>query len=87
MTVTHIYTDNVLVADDVVDTDAERLLVRIANLANDGKLSREGDRVQTLGDPTETALLDLGLKLGFYKDNSIRRLRVRERFRSTRSEN
>ena len=68
MTVTHIYTDNVLVADDVVDTDAERLLVRIANLANDGKLSREGGRIQTLGDPTETALLDLGLKWGFYKD-------------------
>lgn len=68
MTVTHIYTDNVLVADDVVDTDAERLLVRIANLANDGKLSRDEGKIQTLGDPTETALLDLGLKWGFNKD-------------------
>lgn len=67
MTVTHIYCEGELLAADKIDPSRE-LLIRIANYANDAKISRDGDAVQTLGDPTETALLDLGLKYGIDKD-------------------
>ncbi len=41
-------------------------LIHVAVLANDAKLSFENDTHKTAGDPTETALIDLGLK---YKIN------------------
>ena len=37
-------------------------------LANDAVISRNGSETSTLGDPTETALLDLGLKYDIDKD-------------------
>ena len=37
-------------------------------LANDTEISGEEGREQTLGDPTETALADLGLKFGIDKE-------------------
>lgn len=67
MTVTHIYTDGLLSSADEVGESAP-LLMQIAGLANDAQLSHEEGRVTTLGDPTETALLDLGLKHSLPKD-------------------
>jgi Ca2+-transporting ATPase len=43
-------------------------IIRIAILANDAKLSENADTYTTTGDPTETALIDLGLKFGFNKN-------------------
>ena len=43
-------------------------LILIAVLCNDAVISREGDTVTTIGDPTETALVDLGLRFGIDKD-------------------
>ena len=43
-------------------------LVQFAVLCNDAVISREGDTVTTIGDPTETALVDLGLRFGIDKD-------------------
>lgn len=69
MTVTHIYTDGKLrpVANEL--NVSEKTLVEVANYANDATLSRETDGIKTIGDPTETALLDLGLKFGVAKDS------------------
>ena len=47
---------------------AEKLLIRSAVLANDTAISGEEGSEQTLGDPTETALADLGLKFGIDKE-------------------
>ncbi len=47
---------------------AEKLLIRSAVLANDTEISGEEGSEQTLGDPTETALADLGLKFGIDKE-------------------
>ena len=43
-------------------------LVQFAVLCNDAVISREDDSVTTIGDPTETALVDLGLRFGIDKD-------------------
>ena len=43
-------------------------LIHLAVLCNDAVISREGDTVSTIGDPTETALVDLGLRHGIDKD-------------------
>ncbi len=69
MTVTHIYTDGQLrpVANEL--NVSEKTLVEVANYASDATLSRESDGIKTIGDPTETALLDLGLKFGVAKDS------------------
>ena len=47
---------------------AEKLLIRSDVLANDTEISGEEGSEQTLGDPTETALADLGLKFGIDKE-------------------
>lgn len=44
------------------------LLVTAAVLCNDSKLRKSGGDIDILGDPTETALVDFGLKSGIYKD-------------------
>lgn len=71
MTVTHIHTDGK--TDDVrgsetVLTERQQEMIRIAVLANDSKISEEEGTVRTIGDPTETALVDLGLRFGISKD-------------------
>lgn len=48
------------------DTISEMCVAAI--LANDGKLVKEGDKLKGVGDPTETALLDLGLKYALSKE-------------------
>lgn len=50
------------------DTTSSRTLIRISVLANDAKLSGENGHIISIGDPTETALVDLGLKFEINKD-------------------
>lgn len=45
-----------------------RLLVTTGALCNDSKLKEEQGEIMTLGDPTETALVDLALRAGINKD-------------------
>ncbi|HOO11492.1 MAG TPA: calcium-translocating P-type ATPase, SERCA-type [Bacillota bacterium] len=45
-----------------------RLLVTTGVLCNDSKLKETDEGVIALGDPTETALVDLGLKVGINKE-------------------
>ena len=71
MTVTHIYTGAEI--HDVRPrsgeiSEKEQELIRIAVLANDARISEEGEGIQTIGDPTETSLVDLGLRFGISKD-------------------
>ena len=49
--------------------DHLRLLINAMTLCNDTKLTKEGDRYNLAGDPTETALVDLGIKLNMVKDD------------------
>ena len=67
MTVTQIYSDGHL-SENGADSDAIRDLIRTSILANDAVISRDNGAVTTLGDPTETALVDMGLKYGMDKD-------------------
>ena len=46
-----------------------RLLLHSMSLCNDSKIKMEGDSVKVTGDPTETALVDLGLKSSLSKDD------------------
>ncbi len=50
------------------DSDNEELSIRIGILSNDTKISREGETVRTIGDPTETSIVDFGLKKGLDKE-------------------
>ncbi len=43
-------------------------LLKASILANDAKLSIDGDSWKTTGDPTETALIDVGIKYQLIKD-------------------
>ncbi len=49
-------------------SDTVRLLIKTSVLANDGRLVEEDGETRGIGDPTETALLDLGLKFGIGKE-------------------
>lgn len=71
MTVVKIYSNETLqdvseINESLEDTDEK--LIKISILANDAKLSKEGDKWISIGDPTETALLDLGLKFNIEKN-------------------
>jgi Ca2+-transporting ATPase len=63
MTVKRIYTINGF-ADDIAD--AKKVLY-IANLCNDTQIVEENDKYRTIGDPTETALIDIALQSGIDK--------------------
>lgn len=63
MTVKEIFTINGY-ADDILD--AKKALT-IANLCNDTKVVEENGKIITLGDPTETALVDIALSVGLDK--------------------
>jgi Ca2+-transporting ATPase len=69
MTVVKIFADD-QITDAVETWHAASLqqMIRVAVLANDAKLSEEKDHYTTTGDPTETALIDWGLKFGFNKN-------------------
>ena len=57
--------------------DHYRLLLNSMILCNDSKLTKENESYKVTGDPTETALVDLGIKSNFIKtemDNEFRRI-------------
>lgn len=68
MTVVRLYTDNQESEPPTEPNEAQSQLMRIMILANDAKLSKQEDQWQTAGDPTETAMLDLGLKYNLNKN-------------------
>ena len=73
MTVVKIFTDGMLADVNPLEKEkqlstTQNQLINIAVLANDAKLT-EKDGVQTTGDPTETALIDLGLKFEINANN------------------
>ena len=49
--------------------DHLRLLMNSMILCNDTKVTKEGEEFKLAGDPTETALVDLGIKLNMLKTN------------------
>lgn len=63
MTVKRIYTVNGF-ADDIAD--AKKVLY-ISNLCNDTQIIEENSKFRTIGDPTETALIDIALQSGIDK--------------------
>lgn len=70
MTVTQLYYNNEF--KDVVDTrvngdDHLELLLTTGILCNDTQIKEDEEGPKTIGDPTETALVDLGLKYGMDK--------------------
>lgn len=67
MTVVKTFVDG-QIKEVISDSESMHRLIRIAVLANDAKLSRENGIIIGVGDPTETALTDLGLKHGADKD-------------------
>jgi Ca2+-transporting ATPase len=50
------------------ESDTNKMLMETSILANDAKMSEEDGKKQSVGDPTETALVDLGLKFDILKD-------------------
>ena len=69
MTVVKIYdngsTQNI---SDIKNIEESVPLFKASVLANDAKLSNKDGKWESIGDPTETAILDLGLKFGIVKD-------------------
>jgi Ca2+-transporting ATPase len=73
MTVVKFFTDDKITEVEKAQTagllsETQKQLIRVAIFANDAKLSEEKDHYTTAGDPTETALIDWGLKFGFNKN-------------------
>ena len=64
MTVTHIYAAGNL-SDTAADNPVIDELIKMSVLANDAVLGADG---QSIGDPTETALIDAGLKYSINKN-------------------
>lgn len=58
---------NKLEGQDGLD-DHIKLLITTGVLCNDTQIVAEGENKKTIGDPTETALVQLGLKVGLDKD-------------------
>lgn len=58
---------NKLEGQDGLD-DHIKLLITTGVLCNDTQIVVEGEKKKTIGDPTETALVQLGLKVGLDKD-------------------
>lgn len=83
MTVLRTYVDGKMNTYDVSENgkilDAETKLLQTAVLCSDAHLNIENGQPKTAGDPTETALLDVGLKFGINKnDVEIQFTRVAE---------
>ncbi len=67
MTVTEIYSAGRL-WDAGVISPAVGNVIKAGVLTNDAVVSREGGKREAVGDPTETALIDIGLKYGIEKE-------------------
>ena len=70
MTLVRAYTDGAAEAEQVTDdcSDALRGLLRLAALCCDGTVAFQGDEVQHIGDPTETAIVLAAHRSGMPKD-------------------
>lgn len=66
MTVKEIYLDGRLLAAGEADAGDRdfRLFAGAIMLCNDSKIDKKGKETKLLGDPTETALVDYGIKMG-----------------------
>mgnify|MGYP004651723641 FL=1 len=72
MTVEKIFCDNKVFGTEYKEKDDNeqyKLLLNCMILCNDTKLKKDGEKYITTGDPTETALVDLGLKSNVVKDD------------------
>lgn len=67
MTVTEVFVDGKSVEASAAN-DSVATLLQVAAMANDAKISREEGAVKTIGDPTETALVDIALAHGYDKE-------------------
>ena len=70
MTVEKVFFNNKVfdVSEKVNDVDEHyKLLLNSMILCNDSKLTKENESYKVTGDPTETALVDLGIKSNFVK--------------------
>jgi len=77
MTVKELYLGNKFFDADDIKPDEKDLgvFLQVIALCNDSKVVRvSGDKINTIGDPTETALVDFAAKKGFYKDEMDRYL-------------
>ena len=77
MTVQKVFTNNNLInVEDIKELSNEgKKLMQTATLCNDTKI---GENNTLTGDPTETALIDLGLKINFELDEVLKLPRVKE---------
>lgn len=69
MTVVKMYTSGRVYDLEKIPEDRDKLTlpVSISVLANDASFTQEGGKRTTQGDPTETAMLDMGLRIGVDK--------------------
>lgn len=77
MTVVTLYSDGAArrVDEFKVRPEGDALeILRLSILANDATLTKEGGRWKTNGDPTETAMLDLGIRFDVVKNDLERAL-------------
>ena len=77
MTVQKVFTNNKLVnTEDIKElSDEGKKLMYVCSLCNDTKI---GENNILTGDPTETALIDLGMKINFELDDVLKLPRVKE---------
>ena len=77
MTVQKVFTNNKLVnTEDIKElSDEGKKLMYVCSLCNDTKI---GENNTLTGDPTETALIDLGMKINFELDDVLKLPRVKE---------
>lgn len=75
MTVTRMFSDGRSYGIPEKPTADQELLMKAFILANDGKLGREDGHWRTTGDPTETAFIDMGIRLDINKDELEREYR------------
>lgn len=71
MTVVKLYTDGTTsTTEEAIENKSTNIdkLIQIALLANDTNLTEEGSNHTTTGDPTETSLVDLGIKFSANKN-------------------
>ncbi|HHT93200.1 MAG TPA: calcium-translocating P-type ATPase, PMCA-type [Clostridiaceae bacterium] len=55
--------------EELLSDDTFKQVILTSILCNDSKISNNGEGLNLIGDPTETALIDLGLKVGLDKRN------------------
>ena len=77
MTVQKVFTNSELInVEDIKDLSNEgKKLMYVCSLCNDTKI---GENNTLTGDPTETALIDLGIKINFELDDVLKLPRVKE---------